>query len=363
MQTVYNEIMKLRIYNINNRYAFTVDGFSSLHHAYLVPGIQSSYKFAWQAHKKAKLLAFKKPLHVDMFDNKYAIEDLSKPIRSDIPAEDILINHYKHILVEMSRKVNGIDDNTTEEKQMTYLMIKSQVEDLLRIKDTLEDNKYKIEVDRLINQYRKIVQSHFKAYLEKDRENEEAVEALPPQEPMEGGQQPPPLPMEEGQPTDPNLTMASKKKLVLTRNELSELLEHYGEKTCIAISHNHPDAICKVSVEDMSLNILGIDRDKDATILKINFNENMHANNIIPVDGLSETYPSFSSKFYQRYWKPIVEAIGHFSLDELDSIIFPSMSALPDMKANGGECDFIGWNPRELKENILTLIGAFATKT
>ena len=80
---------------------------------------------------------------------------MSKPIISDEPAEDLLINHYTHMLVEMSTKVEGIDDNTPDEKEMTYLVIKSQVEDLLRIKDNLDTDKHKPTIDKIINKYLK----------------------------------------------------------------------------------------------------------------------------------------------------------------------------------------------------------------
>jgi len=345
---VYNNVMKLRIYNTNKRYAFTVDGFSSLHHANLIPDIEPTYEYAWQAYRKAKDFAFDKGFHVEAMRNKkYAIEDLSKPIRSDIDAEELLLDHYRTMVNEISDKVVGIDDNAQEEKEMTYLIIKSQVGDLLRIKENVEGEEHKVEVDKLIDSYRKIVQQHFKAYLRKDKEQSDAARDAAPEVPNMP-------PMEEGQPPpqDPNLTMASKKTLTLTREELFELLEHYGQRACQAISKHHPDAICKVSLDDLEMQILALDSGKQ--ILRISINDKFNVNNVMPSDGLADSFPSFSSKFYQRYWKPVVESIGHFFLDDLDALIVPEMGALPDMR-EGEDCQIKGWNPRELKEMPLSM--------
>lgn len=337
---MYNVIMKLKIYKTDDKYAFSIDGFSSLDHACFYPDVNPSYKFAWQAMEKAKSYAKKRQVS--------ALEDLSKPVRSNEPAEDALLNHYKQMLVEMSKKVEGIDDDPAEDKKMTYLIIKSQVEDLLRIKDGIEEDRYKIEVDKIINEYRLIVQDHFRDYLAKDKMEADAVEDAPSVPNM-------PMPPEEGQPQATNMTMASKKKIELTEEELMDLLDHYGGRVCSAIAQRHPDAIYKVNIREGSFDIICLDRKSPEPLIKITINEGFNINNIVPMGGLSETCPSFSPKFYQRYWKPIVESLGHFFLDDLDSMIIPEMGALPDMADEDKECSIRGWNPRELKEVPLSM--------
>ena len=58
-----------------------------------------------------------------------------------------------------------IDDNPDEEREMTYLMVKSQVEDLLRIRAELDDADQEVQIDKLISGYRGIVKKHFKDFL------------------------------------------------------------------------------------------------------------------------------------------------------------------------------------------------------
>lgn len=346
-------IMKLSIYKTNNRYAFSIDGFSSTRHSCLFLDVKPTYQYAWQAYRKAKSLAFNRGFHIEAI-HKYALEDLSKPVRAEETAEDILINHYKTMLVEMSKKVKGIDDDPEKDKELTYLMIVSQVDDLLRIKENIESDKYDGAIDEIINEHRKIVQAHFSDYLRKDKKEKEEAAAQPPMPPDMQPEIPNVPPMEEGAPETPNMTMASVKKTIkLTEDELAELLEHYGLKTCEAITKSHPDAISKINIDDRSCNIISLD--SGDAILKITVNDNINVNNIIPTGNLVESCPSFSPKFYQRYWKPIVESLGHFFLDDLDSLIIPQMGALPDIPNGDGKFDIRGWNPKELKEVPLSM--------
>ena len=335
--------MKLRLYKKNGKYAFSIDGFSSVHHHLLIPDVSPTYKYAWQAYSTAKNIFEKKAYHVEaLCQKRYAIEDLSKPVRSEPPVEELLVDHYKIMLSDMSRKTMGIDDNSIEEKDITYLVLKSQVEDLLRVKENIKDVKQKAEVEDLLDGYRKIAKKHFQDYLNRDKKKkaEEIQAPSPPEVPA----------MEEGQPAAPNMTMASNllKKTVLTEDESGELLEHYGERICSAISKHHPDAICKISAKDGIIKIIGLDSGK--SLLQISMNDKFNINNITPMESLIESFPAYSSKFYQRYWKPIVESVGHFFLDELDSLILPEIGALPDMPNKSGDFDIRGWNPRERKE-------------
>ncbi|MFA7219120.1 MAG: hypothetical protein WC119_01150 [Synergistaceae bacterium] len=335
--------MKLRLYNINNKYAFSLDGFSSLHHYGLIPEVKPFYPYAWQALIEAKRIANDKPYHVRML--QATVEDLSKPVESDTPAEELLINHYEHMLREMSKNVVGIDDNSEEEKKITYMMVKSQVEDLLHVKEELGE-KYEVRINKLVDGYRKIVDRHFRDYLNIDRKEKEKASA--PSIPNM-----PQVPLEPGQPSEENLTMASSKRCVLNEEEIHELLEHYAIKACEAVSRHHPDIIPKVDPQNRFATLIGLDKGK--AILKIYVNESCNINNIVSDRDLAEMFPSNSPKFYQRYWKPIVESIGHFFLDELDALIIPEMSALPDMPNGDGSFDMRGWNPYEIEEVPINL--------
>jgi hypothetical protein len=339
--------MKLRLYKTENGYAFSIDGFSSIHHCGLIPRIQPTYSQAWQALKAAKEIYRKKAYHIDALRQKrYAIEDLSKPIIDSAPVEELLLNHYKTMLEEMTYRVMGIDDNAPDDKEMTYLVLVSQVSDLLRVKDMLKTNDMKVEVDKLIDKYRTIARKHFQVYLERDKREKEAADSN--NQDVSNAQ----LPQEEVLPTEHNLTMASKKS-VLSFQEMEELMEHYGNCICKAIAKHHPDVICKVSPKDGNIKLLGLDNGQE--LLNVTMNDRLNVDNIVPCSGLVEFSPAYSYKFYQRYWKPIVEAIGHFFLDDMDALILPEKSALPDMPNDSENFDIRGWNTKELKEIPLNL--------
>jgi hypothetical protein len=297
----------------------------------MVPDILPTYEFSWQAYNKAKDLATNRNQHVLAIKNKkYAIEDLSAPVRADVEAEDLLIGHYKTILKDMAGKVIGIDNNTEKEKEMTYEMIKSQVEDLLRIEESAKKDTIKAEINKLIGGYRDIVHAHFQQYLSKDKKEKAEVESTP--------EVPNMPPMEEGQPQTPNMTMASKRNII----DEKSLLRHYAERACHAIFKIHPDSIYKI--EDMSIDIINISGNKVTPIVKLSVNQQFNINNIVPLEGICEYFPSFSPKFYQRYWKPIVEAVEHFVVDEADTMIIPKISSLPDMPNIDGEFKIKGWD-------------------
>ena len=347
--------MKLRIYKTNNRYAFSLDGFSSVHHHIIFPDVQPTYQYAWQAMRDAKKIYKTREASIALFrQRRYAVEDLAKPVIAEPDPEHLLLGHYQTMLSEMSKKSMGIDDNTEEEKKMTYLMIKSQVEDLLRIQDNVKEDRVKDKINKLINGYRKIVQEHFSSYLAQDKKEKESVDNVPPEAQMPA----PPQSPESATPPTNNLTMASK-KIVLTDDELVELMEHYGNRVCAVIAKHHPDAVCKIFPEKGSMKILGLD--KGSELLDIHMNDRFTVDNIIPCSDLAGTFPSYSPHFYQRYWKPIVEALGHFFLEELEALVLPEKRALPDMPNGSGDFSITGWHPNQLQEIPMSL--SFKDKT
>lgn len=345
--------MKLRIYKTNGKYAFSIDGFSSLHHANLIPDIQPSYTYAWQAYRKAKDLALNRTSHVEAVRNKkYAIEDLAKPVRVDEKAESLLFSHYATIVDDLEQKVIGIDDNPEDEKEITYQTVKSIVSDLLRVIDALEDDKYKSKFTELINRCRKIVQHHFKSYLDKDKEEQEEVEEEVERQNAEMAQESE-MPTGEGGiieniPPD-KIAMRMAKKKILSEEELEELMNHYADRICSAISKHHPDALPKCNTDDLTIDIICAEMESKP-ILRVCMNDNFNINNILSSGILSQSFPTYSSRFYQRYWKPIVESVDHIYIEEIDAFIFPKMAALPDMSEEDSKKEIKGWNPKELKE-------------
>jgi hypothetical protein len=146
--------MKLKLYKINERYAFSVDKFSSMHHSFLVPDIRQSYPFAWKAYKDA--IKISRSYHPEALKNKrYAAEDLTEPVVVDISAEEMAFDHYLEILNKIDDKSKGIKDE--KEKKMVYEEIKGIVEELLKIKEQLKKDKDKAKIQDIISKFAKIV--------------------------------------------------------------------------------------------------------------------------------------------------------------------------------------------------------------
>ena len=328
--------MKLQIYkNRENKYSFAFADFDSSQKSYLLTSIKPYYDYAYQALDGANR-------DINILNKMSSIEDLSKPIIQDEKPEEKLINHYKNMLRETKQRLFGIEGHPEEEKKIEYMVLKSQVEDLLRVQNNIEnlnDSEYHDdlkEIDTLIDGYRKIAQKYFHKFL-----NEEKQERELSQEDMdlpEGLNSSFPQQPEQNMDNVPlnNLTMASKHNS-LTDDELLEIFNHYGHLCCKSICKMHPDAIYNSNINEGLVEILSLDNGQ--VILLINVNDKCHIDSIIPSSCISEIYSYNSPKFYQLYWKPIVEEIGHFFISDCNTLIIPSMSNLPDMPENS--CDFI----------------------
>lgn len=342
--------MKISIFKSDNRYSFSLNGFSSFNHSNVLSRLSKDYDYPWQALRDAKWLFREKPYHLDVYSS---VEDLSRPVRADIDAEDMLLNHYQKMRQEMSRKVMGIDDNTEEERQMTYLVLKSQVEDLLRIKENIKEDKYKHQVLDIINDYKKIVSKYFSDFLREDLKKKEiedknATESFPPLT----------TPLEEGEPSEPNLTLSmsllDKKDCVnFSEKELDEIYDHYGCAICEAISKHHSDAIYKLEKDNGKIEIFSLDQHNP--LLNVSIGKDLLLRNIYPSDNLMELFPSYSLEFYQRYWKPIVERVGHFIIEDLSTLILPRLSVLPDMPNSSSSFDLKGWDPFDFSQKNICL--------
>ena len=352
MYNIGNEIMKLKIYKIGNKFSFTVGDFSSIEHSALIKDCKANYDYAWEANKIAKNIISKNSIHLEVL-RKTALEDMTKPVRTETGGEDFVINHFKKTLNEMTQRTKWIDDDPVENKEKEYLVLILQVETLLKTKETMEDEGKKAEIDALISGYRKLVKKHFSSFLEKDRKAAEEEKAAIPEEPaFPDAPQVPEMP-EEGAPEAPNLTMASIKEII-SSSEAKEVLEHYSDKILQAISKHHKDAIPRINEENYEIDVICAEGDH-TPIMKIKINNNLHVDGIIPSGKLSKSFPAFSNKFYQRYWKPIVESVGHFYLDEFDTFILPEKTHLPDMPTESKECEIKGCKSKEDKIIPLSL--------
>jgi hypothetical protein len=65
------------------------------------------------------------------------------------------------------------------------------------------------------------------------------------------------------------------------------------------------------------------------------------------MDKLYKIYPFHSVAFYQKYWKPIAESVGHISVGNPPILIKVDNCTLPDVPKANHSYRLEGWNVRE----------------
>lgn len=335
-------IMKLKLYSSNNKYAFCIDGFSSRHHSSLSSGCQETYQYAWEAYRFAKTLGAKHKYHIEAMKNKrYAIEDLTKPVTIDIDAEEMLGEHYQTIFNIIEQKSEGLEKDE-DQREIVYGEIKSVVDEVLKIQEELENKKVETQISSIMSKFRHLVHAKFHDLLQKDikeqKDNppqEAPVPASPP--PADPSQAEPPPDNTSLQEASDNAigansfikvikTSANKNTTVETKEDL---FDEYGTRVCKAIEKKHPDAICKIDLDSNHLNI--IEAKTGDLILRVGLNNDLNVEEIIPFGSVSSIFPANSFEFYQRYWKPIVESVGHFFVKEASTILQANNISFPDI--------------------------------
>jgi len=361
--------MKIEIDKIHDRYTFSVkknDGkllYASSKQFFLIPSISSSYQYAWEAYREAKKI----PMYHIMSLDKKASEEFVAPVNVDISAESMLEEHYSTILKGIDDKARSVEGD--EEKEAVYTEVKMITSELLTIKNNLDndnddDNDKNEQIDDMIGYLRKIANKYFSDLLEKDKEEKEGEEEFQPDteedvdsigdidsmEDIDGVQPgdgslggPVPLYTPQGSP----FAMASKKVFANIDFE-QDILEDYAERVCKVIQHFHPDAIYDINTEHKEIQIL--ENKKPILILKTG--EHMMLTNIVPNGSLYSIYPYHKSIFYQKYWKPIVEKIGHIVIDN-SILLVAGKTILPDLPNDTKSFTINGWNiDKNKEENI-----------
>jgi len=342
--------MKIEIDKIYDRYAFSIkknDGkvlYSSSKQYFLIPNIKSSYQYAWEAYRDAKRIP---TYHI-------ASEEFVEPVVVDVSAETMLEDHYTAILKQINLKAKNSEDQ--EDKDNTYAEIKMITTELLTVKDKLDEgDKGTKKIDELINYLRKTTQKYFPDLLEKDKQEKEKADEASQQESMDlsnpldpmggmgGGMgEPMPMDMPQGSP----MAMASKRVADCDDELEKEVLEDYAEKVCKVIQSIHPDAV--YDIKDRAIRV----SENEEPILYLMIDSYLMLNSIVPSGRLSSIYPYHKSSFYQRYWKPIVESVGHIVIDN-SMLLVPGKTTLPDLPSSPKSFIINGWDIEKNKqENV-----------
>jgi len=153
---------------------------------------------------------------------------------------------------------------------------------------------------------------------------------------------PMPMDMPQGSP----MALASKNVKDYDDEFEQDVLEDYAEKVCKVIQDIHPDAIYDIKDREIRVSV------NEEPILYLMIDSYLMLNSIVPSGKLSSIYPYHKSSFYQKYWKPIVENIGHIVIDD-SMLLVPGKTALPDLPSSPKSFTINGWNiERNKGENV-----------
>lgn len=313
--------MKICYKKIGNRYAFDVlDGskiiYASDVHYFLTPHVQSSYQYAWEACCDSYKLLFRRPHHLFA-----ARDDMTSPVIIDVSAEQMLINHYLGIYKGLKEQAEGSKDDG-KEKDFVYKSIKIVVGELGKILESLTDNKAKRSVRVILSRFKKLIRKYFQ---QEERKQQEEIPK-----------------------------MASSKTSSL-QNKIdpriaSELMEDYAQRICQVIQDKHPDVY--YTLVSSRIKIMNDDND---CILEASVNPDLNIQNIIPCGSLRKIYPYHSDCFYQKYWKPIVEAVGHFVIGDPPVLVVPEATTLPDVPKDRESFCLKGWDVKNQEEQSMEI--------
>lgn len=356
--------MKLQLYKVNNRYAFAIGKFSSLSHFYLCPDIKPSYQYAWQAYRDAKRLHKYQFAHIDAIQ-RLSADDLSisdVAVSSEISAEDMLMGHYSKIFEMMANRTKSFKNE--KDKEIAYGEVKAIVSGILKVKENLDKDSDRKKIESVLSDFRKLVQEKFPKLLAKDKAEMEKKKEEPPPAPPTPAEDPnaatsaqPPVEAPEGQlPMMPTAQVDAIMKYAASNtvdDVRDEVLDEYSERVCEAIEKLHPDAICKIDYDNGTFKIT---KASGEPLLRVFVNSDLNIEDIEPDSELSRAIPLHSIEFYQKYWKPIVEKVGHCLIKGLNILLCPAKSSLPDIpKDIPHKTELRGWNVKDSSEQSFEL--------
>jgi len=133
----------------------------------------------------------------------------------------------------------------------------------------------------------------------------------------------------------------------------NELLETYAEKTSRVMSQYHDNLTYRVEYGDQSY--IYIDTLNGEPLLLVRVNDKLNIDNIMPLGKIASIYPFYSTEFYQKYWKPIVDSIGHFYVNGYDAILFSKDNPLPDVPGGNKKYNIQGWDTNQRKTKYVDI--------
>ena len=319
--------MRINVINLGESYSFLVQAdssdrivFSSTRHHELVPFVQRDYRYAWQACKDASELVKRRSYHIEGVQfSRFAREDLVKPIVVDISAEQMLVDHYARLYEIIDDKVRSSQGDAKEE-EMSSIELSMIITELETVIETISEEKDKRKMSKILDRYKKL----FSRFFPHDAREKK--------------------------------TASKETQALIDCGAKEEVLETIASQVCRAIQKNHPGAVYLIVNSPLGhVKIFDVEKDADKAILQLHVNDDLHLDSIMPCGDLYDVYPYHSVKFYQKYWKPIVEGVGHFYIEDSSTLLMPGVSSLPDIPKDSGTYTLEGWDTNKNKEEKINI--------
>ena len=290
-----------------------------------------------------------------MIENWYKkASDEEGTITSDISAEEMISTHFGDVLKLMNRRCEGFKNE--EDRESVYKELISTVDGLLKVIKEIEGEE-KERIQEVLNGFKVLANDKFKDLLAKDLAEIKKAKDSPPQE----------APIAEETPLDPPMTeplqevasfknnfikFAKVQNLSEDKDTKKEILEEYSKKICKAIQNCGIEFIAKVNLEDNEICLIDNNANK---MLTASFNDKLLLTELSTVGKYSNIYPINSLNFYQRFFKPIIESLGHYFIDDLDTLFLSNKSSLPNMTKSEKISELSGYDMKNKKDNSFEL--------
>ncbi len=341
--------MFIKVSQIANKYYFNADGFDSVKHGYLL-SMPSFYDYAWEATRDARtvLKKAKTILRVVKAETDAQHVQVTGEDDSGSMAEELYHKTYRSIV----ERLDGLDESDKEEREMAYNEIKMIVQGLLAIKENKDDKVDDSFVNSMIKKFSDLTKANLMDLLRKDMEDGKIDEA-------EGDFQPP-RPEEALASNEVPLQakrynwfskqacgILPKKLKDFTFDEVKDIIEGFAISACSALQEQHPDITYMIYPESNIIDLVSCQEKKK--YVKLSIGEDLLLNGILPE---KELPMATSHKFYQFYWKPIVDKIGGIHLDDHNIILSSGLPDLPrksDLEIPLDGFDLVHKAPKKIK--------------
>jgi len=345
--------MNINILESNNKFSFDIreNGkciFSSSRDSITTSFLKSHYSRSWEACAAARKLVEKYPFHI-MHRTAYETYDASSGYAegegvstTEKSVSDLLEENYNKILGNISAQLR---QPSKEDKEIFHMSLSSFIIELTNLYQSnikLGKKEESTIALSLLKKFKKLLRSKFGGKMAKVDVQALNQQLNPQQEGGGGGGIP---------------GMASRKTLIVTAagniiehevdsETIRELLEDYAQASCLAIeSTNNVTYNIEVGEDNCYIHIFNLCGSGDVEkIISIRINKLFHVDSIVPTGKMSKIYPHHSLQFYQKYWKPIVDNIGHFYLQDTDSLILSGKNEMPDLPKNEKSYPLEAWD-------------------